>query len=229
MIMKKVAVSSLMRKSDIIKVLKKNNFEIVEKNPNFAISYGGDGSVLYTQRKYSAPILALKKSQICHKCEIFPNRLVYALEKIKNGKFKIVKEMKLEAKTKGKKLSGLNEIQLHTSFPTKAIRFSLQVGKRKFNNLVGDGVIVATPFGSTAYYKSTDGRPFKKGIGISFNNLYGKKIKSFIVPENSKIILEIIRGPGLILADNDKNSIKIFDGDKILIRKSKNVAKFIQV
>jgi NAD+ kinase len=137
--------------------------------------------------------------------------------------------MKLQAKFKRKKLVALNEIQVHNKLPTKAIRFSLKVDGKFFDNLIGDGVIVATPFGSTAYYSSVGGRKFRRGIGIAFNNLYSRKIKSFVVPENSKVIVKIKRGPALLLADNYERFIELKDGDKVIIKKSSQNASFMNV
>ena len=68
--------------------------------------------------------------------------------------------IKLKATTKQKKIVALNEINIHHKLPTKAIRFYIKFGKNKIINLIGDGVIIATPFGSTGYYKSVGGKFF---------------------------------------------------------------------
>ncbi len=186
---------------------------------------------MYSERKYpSVPKLIVKyNSKICRKCDYSFKNLKKILKKISEGKFKIHEEIKVEAKFKGKKLLGLNEIQVHNKIPTKALRFSLFVNRKKFRNLVGDGVIISTPFGSSAYYSSTGGKIFKKGIGISFNNLFRKKIKSFVVEENSKIKVRVEKGIGLILADNCEKYFQIREGEEVLIKKSRENAKFIFV
>ena len=144
-------------------------------------------------------------------------------------KIKIKTKIKLETVFKNKKLIGLNEIQIHTKLPIQAIRFSLSVDGRIFPDLIGDGAVVATPFGSTGYYKSTGGKRFQKGIGISFNNLHNKKIRSIVVPERSIIEVELNRGPAWILADNNEEIIELENNDISIIRKSKSVANFIHV
>ncbi len=225
----KVTIVSKYDKKPIEKILRKFNFRVVNKNPDVVLTYGGDGTILYSERKFpSVPKLIIKyKSSICRKCDYSFKDLEKVLEKLSRGKFKILKEMKLEAKFKDKRLIALNEIQIHNKFPTKAIRFSVWVNGKKFENLIGDGVIIATPFGSTAYYSSTGGKPFKKGIGISFNNLFIKKIKSFVVRENSKIKVRIEKGPALLLADNLEKFIELKEGDEVLIKKTGEYANFI--
>ncbi|MEM7819096.1 MAG: hypothetical protein QW403_03070 [Candidatus Aenigmatarchaeota archaeon] len=227
----KVALVSPLKKERILKALKKFGFEVDEKNPEIVVCYGGDGTILYSERKYpSVPKLVIKyNSKIWRKYEYSSKNLEKILKKISEGKFKIHEEIKVEARFKGKKILGLNEIQVHNKIPTKALKFSLVVNRKKFKGLVGDGVIISTPFGSTAYYSSTGGKPFKKGIGISFNNLFGKKIKSFVVSENSKIKVKIEKGIGLILADNFEKYFQIKEGEEVLVKKSKENARFIFV
>jgi NAD+ kinase len=228
-----VAICSKIERKRIEEILSKSGFKIVNKNPEFILCYGGDGTILFSERKFpSIPKLIVKDvktSRICRKYDVPSTKIKAVLQKIKLKKFRIIEEMKLEAKIKKKKLVALNEIQVHNKLPTRAIRFSLKVNGKYFDDLIGDGVIIATPFGSTAYYSSVGGRKFKKGIGIAFNNLYMRKIRSFVVPENSKVIVKIKRGPALLLADNYEKFIELREGSKVVIKKSKEKAKFIDV
>ncbi len=228
--MKKVAICSLKEVPRIKKSIKKAGFVIDQKNPDFVFCYGGDGTILFAESKYpSVPKLTIKSTEICHRCDIKSLAFDAILRKIKKRKYRIVKDIKLQAISKGRKLIGLNEIQVHTKLPIRAIRFSVSVGKKKFSNLIGDGVIVATPFGSTAYYTSSGGKPFKKGIGISFNNLFDKKIKSLVFPDNSKVRIKVERGPAFLFADNNEKFVLLNTGDTVTVSKSKEVAKFIQL
>ena len=135
--------------------------------------------------------------------------------------------MKLETVAKGERLVGLNEIQVHLKLPIYAVRFSVSADGKEYTNLIGDGVIVATSFGSTAYYKATGGESFRKGIGISFNNLHNKNAESFVVPEDHVVKLTISRGPAWLLADNNEKFVDLDAGDSIEISKSKSTANFI--
>ena len=214
----------------LLQKLRHHGFQVVKKNPDFVLCYGGDGTILVAERRFpSIPKLAVKSTNICHMCELGPSKLDTALQKIKQKKFSILKQTKLEARAKGKKLVGLNEVQVHTKTPIRAIRFSVGVNSKHFSNLIGDGVIVATPFGSTAYYQSTGGNPFNRGIGVSFNNLHPKPIRALVVSENSNIEIKIERGTAYLVADNNEKFISLADGDKVTVRKSKGIARFIQV
>jgi len=227
----RIAIISKFKTKELLRILKSFDFDIVQKNPDFVLCYGGDGTILRSERKFPevSKIVIKKGSSVCRKCDYTLNHLKNILKKIEKGKYKVVEENKLIVKTKNKKLIGLNEIQLHNKAPTRAIRFSLKIKKRRLEDLLGDGIIVSTPFGSTAYYSSTGGKPFKKGIGISFNNLHRKKIKSFVVHENSKIEIRITRGPAWIISDNYERFIEVDRGDRVLIRKTREKARFVEI
>jgi NAD+ kinase len=228
--LKRVLVTSLTKSSTLENTLTENGYLIVDRNPDFILSYGGDGTVLFSERMHpQIPKLIIKRGNSCRKCDYSIDQLSDILMKIRKGKYEMRHEMKLEVVYKKRKLVGLNEIQIHAKLPISAVRFALTVDGRIYENLIGDGVVIATPFGSTGYYKSTGGKPFTKGIGISFNNLHNQRIKSLVASENSVVRIRINRGPALLLADNDQNIIELEKDDRCSIRKSETVAKFIYV
>jgi NAD+ kinase len=228
--LEKVLVVSRQDTSKIEGVLAAEGFKVVEGNPDFIVCFGGDGTVLFSERMYpEVPKLVIKTSPVCRKCDYTPDYLKNILSKIKEGDYCLHKKMKLETEAKGEKLVGLNEIQIHPQLPTHAVRFTLSVDGKEYNDLIGDGVIVATAFGSTGYYKATGGKAFTKGIGVSFNNLHNRNLKSFVVPEDSVVKLTVSRGPAWLLADNNDNLIELTTKDTVTIRKSESVANFIYV
>ncbi len=225
-----VLVTSLTKSSTLENILTENGFSIVDRHPDFILSYGGDGTILYSERMYpQIPKLIIKRGSSCRRCDYSIEHLPEILKKIREGQFKIRHEMKLEAIYKQHKLVGLNEIQIHTKLPISAVRFTLTVVGKTYDNLIADGVVIATPFGSTGYYQSTGGKQFSEGIGISFNNLHNKKLNSLVVSEDSVVTVEISRGPALLIADNNRDFHELEKDDCCSIMKSKTIASFIHV
>ncbi len=216
--------------SGITSLLKANGFYISERTPDFIVCYGGDGTILYAERCFPGiPKLIIRKSGICRKCDYSVVELETILRKIRRGEFCVKDEMKLETEFRDSNLVGLNEIQVHARLPIHAIRFSLSYNGNTFDNLIGDGVVVATPFGSSGYYKSTGGQSFTAGIGISFNNLHNKTLESFIVPKKTVIQVMISRGPAFVWADNNEKFLELQQNDAVRIKRSREPANFIHV
>ena len=227
----KVAVVGLKRKL-IEKELTKYDLKSDKKNPNIVISFGGDGTALYAERIYPGiPRIMIKHSKTCVKCKYHDFSKV--LTKLKKRRYKIVEEIKVEGivnKNQKKKLVALNEIGIHHGIPTKSIRLMVKVNGKIIEKLVvGNGLLVATPYGSTGYFYSICRKKFSKGLGIAFNNPGNIRKKSLIVKDDSKIEVKVLRGDGIMTADNNEKMILLKEGDLITIRKSKGKAKIIEL
>jgi len=225
----KAAIISTSDTSKIEGTLKRLGFHVTSKDPDLIIVSGGDGSILYSERVFpSIPKLAIRRTRICRKCECLLDNLEETLLKIRDGLYEIKEEIKLRVLFKDQTLTALNEIQIRNKLLTRALRFSLTFNDHTYNNIIGDGVIIATPFGSSAYYSAAGGKPFEKGIGICLNNPFSSQEKSFIVPEESKIKVKILRETALLAADNDdERIIEMRSGDEVFIEKNDEKARFI--
>jgi NAD+ kinase len=228
----KVAVVGLARKL-IEKVLPEYDLKVDRKNPDVVISFGGDGTALYAERIHpGVPRLMIKHSKVCEKCSVESHDFSKALNALKEKKYKVVEEIKVEGIVNNnfnKKLIGLNEISIHHKIPTKTIRLQIKVDDKIIvNEVIGDGIVVATPYGSTAYFYSIARKKFSKGIGLAFNNPR-EIIKPLILDENSVIEAKFLRGYGLVTSDNDEKMISIKDGDVLKIQKSKEKARIIKL
>ena len=213
-------------KEKIKGVVSAAGFEIVREKPEFIISYGGDGTLMHAEAEYpGVPKILLKDSYICKKCSPLPNDEVLA--KIANKKFRIEELMKLEVATGGKKLYGMNDIIVHNKDPRHAIRYSISVNNKLIDHhVIGDGIVAATPFGSTGYYRSITDSFFELGIGLAFNNSI-EQSDHMVLKEDSTIKIKIIRGPALVYADNQENKIEINEGDEVEIKQSKQKAYIV--
>lgn len=222
----KIWIESPYDKSEIVKSVKKRA-KITRIDPDFVITYGGDGTILVAERKFpGVPKVPIRNSKICSMCVSYgKDSIEHLLEKLEKGEFKKEEISKVEAHFNGDRLIGVNEIQIHNKDPGKAIRFDLEANNKKLEELIGDGLIFATAFGSTAYYRSLGLEPFKKGIKIGFNNVYPKK-EPIELKSNARV--KILREKGLLLADNN-GTINLNPGDIVEIKESKEQAIFVRL
>jgi len=213
------------------KTAKKCNFVYDNKNPKYVFSIGGDGTVLYSERQFPGILkVPIRDKSICMKCEQIS--LINTLEKLKKKKYKIEKHNKIEAiiiPKKGKKkiLTATSDIIIRTQLPNQALRFNAKIDNKDVDKeIIGDGVVVATTFGSTGYFKSITNKSVKSGLGIAFNNTTNHH-KTIIKP-NPTVKITIIRNLAHIASDNDEKLHTIKPGDKVIIKKSKDVTRIVR-
>jgi len=199
-----------------------------KRNPDFVISYGGDGTLMQSEHEFPGiPKIILKGSLICKKASCFSNEDI--LESIKKGDFNIKNYFKLEAIVENRKLLAVNDIIIHNKNPRHAIRYRVWIDEKEMGrDVIGDGVIIATPFGSTAYYRSITDSFFELGIGVAFNNST-EQFDHMVLKEDSEIKIKIVRGPAVVYGDNQEDHIDLSIGSGVTVRKSKKFMKLVEV
>lgn len=221
----KIDVTGLQRE-ELVKYIKKNhpNLVITKKNPKAIICYGGDGTLLYAERHYPGKLkVMIRKSQVCNKClNQTKHNILQALEK---NQFKEHKHYLLEARIGNKRIYGLNDILVAHEKMNTALRFKIYLNDIQYGHeILGDGVLVSTPFGSTGYYQSITRSNFQEGLGIAFNNSVNV-LGHLVVKDKNIIKIKVTRGPACIFPDNVKKSVMAETGKKITIQKSKRYSK----
>lgn len=209
--------------------LKKYGFVYEEEKPDFVVSYGGDGMYLISERSYPGiPKVLIRDSKICNKCHDLP--LDHVLERIKNGKFKLEKDYKLMAVLpSGESFLAVNEFVLRNEKPTHAYRFDLYINEKQVEKeLIGDGIVIATSFGSTGYFYSITRKKFKKGLGVAFNNLTTPK-RPLILKNTDELKVFSIRGNVTFSSDNNPDIHIIKEGEIIKFKQSEHAAVRIVV
>ncbi|BFM48186.1 NAD(+) kinase [Marinomonas sp. THO17] len=126
---------------------------------------GGDGSFLGAARaicNYDIPVLGINRGTLGFLTDISPQHLQQELDPILAGNYHEEKRFMIEAKIKRQnRPSGdgiaLNDLVLHPGKSARMIRFDLFIDDQFVMNQKSDGLIVATPTGSTAYALSAGG------------------------------------------------------------------------
>jgi len=202
-------------------------FNYVEENPDLVITYGGDGMFLIAERMFPhVPKISIKDSEVGNKCCDLDLKEV--LKKYSSGDFEVEEIHKLKAVHRGRfetrELIGVNDIVVRNSLPTEAIRFNISIGGNILREFVGDGVVISTPYGSRGYFSSITKRNFDEGIGVAFNNVT-KLHEPLVLSKDEKIEIEIVRGPAVLVADNNRDFISLENGDKIVVEQIDEVAR----
>lgn len=213
---------------DIRPLLNANNLAEDFDHPDLIVSYGGDGTLLASERKYpGVPKLPIRDSLTCKKCSRHTSE--FLIESLVDNRLKLSKLNKLEAKINSKVFTALNDIVIRNHTPIHAIRFRLYLNNKliKPDLVIGDGIVASTPFGSTGYYKSITRTTFNSGWSVAFNNTT-EAVKPLFLSESDQVKIAVIRGPAELSFDNNPELEKIGKGDAVAIELSKQVAKIYE-
>ncbi len=139
-------------------------FELLCKTCDILLTIGGDGTLISVARRshsYGIPVLGVHAGKLGFMADLHIAELEDFIEKIENGKYRIDKRAMLEAviatKEGERQVIAFNDIVLTRPSISKMIHLDVTVDDKAFNTYYGDGVIVATPTGSTAYNLSAGG------------------------------------------------------------------------
>lgn len=212
---------------DIYPLLESFDVEIDSESPEMVISYGGDGILLGAERDYPGiPKCPIRDSRSYPKCGKHSEEKI--LSNLFNGNLDETPLMKLTASNNGESFcTGVNDIVINRLIISSALRYRLWLdGNLYAKQIVGDGLVAATPFGSTGYYRSITNSLFHLGMGLAFNNST-EPVNHLVLKESTDIKVEIIRGPAVLLADNDPKETKLENGDFVSIRKADHAARII--
>ena len=131
---------------------------------DFLVTLGGDGTLISTVRrsfKYGIPVLGIHAGRLGFLADIGLDEFEDFFKKILKGEYRIDERAILKAKVvegdKKVKMYAFNDIVITRESISKMIHIDTYVDKKSFNTYYGDGVIVSTPTGSTAYNLSAGG------------------------------------------------------------------------
>lgn len=127
------------------------------------IAIGGDGTLLQAGRKAAEeniPVVGINRGNLGFLTDIKPDEIQTKLKQILHGEFNEESRFLLEAKLAGTNESlgiGLNDIVFYAGDHMHMIELDLYLDDKPFFNLKGDGLLISTPTGSTAYSLSAGG------------------------------------------------------------------------
>ncbi len=209
---------------DLRPLLNRYPVELVDADPELVISYGGDGALLGAEREFpGVPKCPLRDSRSTPKCARHREELV--LQELFAGKLEKTRLAKVGASFEGRtRAVGLNDIVINRLIISSAVRYRIWLDESLYaHQIVGDGLVVSTPFGSTGYYRSITHSLFRLGIGLAFNNST-EPVNHLVLDDSCRIRVQILRGPAVLLADNDPHETSLQKNDVVEITKTDECA-----
>ncbi len=200
------------------------------------LSFGGDGTLLATARtvgRHQTPILGVNLGGLGYLAEISLSSLYPRVEELLTGAFRVEERMVLGCRVNeaADMYYALNDIVIEKGAFSRVVRIRTTIGGRYLNTYTGDGLIIATPTGSTAYSLSTGGpivEPALNALIVNPISPHTLTDRPMIISSDQEIEAQVESGHDLlILAADGQVARNLKRGDRILLRRADYVVKLV--
>ncbi|HNP36924.1 MAG TPA: NAD(+) kinase [Woeseiaceae bacterium] len=136
------------------------------------IAIGGDGTILYAARlasDHKVPLLGINRGRLGFLADVTPDEMLQSVDQVLTGNYTRDSRLQLTASLRHADGStevavALNDVVLQRIETGRMVDFETRIGDHYVNTHAGDGLIIATPTGSTAYALSCGGPIIEPGL-----------------------------------------------------------------
>ncbi len=212
-------------------------FDIMCESADMLVTLGGDGTLISAVRrsfKYELPVMGIHAGKLGFLADFDIEELDVFIPKLRSGEFRLDKRAMLEASIHGedgsrREITAFNDIVMTRPSISKMIHLETAVDGRAFNTYYGDGVIVSTPTGSTAYNLSCGGPvlfPLTQVFVITPISPHSLTQRPVVLPGQYEIEVQTPDKTALAVVDG-QDMYEFGEGDVIKIHLAKESAHLI--
>ncbi len=215
--------------------------EIGKKHPDFALVLGGDGTLLSAARSVAhegVPILAVNLGSLGFLTEVPLNELYVALEAVDQGQCPVEERSVLDCRLIRHEQCitqnfALNDVVVNKSAISRLVEFDLYIDGNFVFQYKADGVIIATPTGSTAYSLAAGGpvlMPSVDAFVVTPVCPHSLTHRPLVVTETSQIELQVETGEEqAFLSIDGQIGVPVEHGDRVLCRRAGHTVKIMRI
>lgn len=237
---------------EIKSIFKKNNIEIFLEDKSalmisetglsldelcnkvdFLVSVGGDGTLLSVVRRsfnYNKPVLGINLGTLGFLTDISMDELENFLKDFKNKNYRIDNRMMIKGKLNSNNFVAFNDIVISRKSISSMIKIDAKIDDKHFNSYYGDGVIISTPTGSTAYNLSVGGPivyPLTEAFIITPIAPHSLTQRPLVMPVDFQIEFTIADSQGAVVIVDGQDIYELAENETIKIKISNQNAKMI--
>lgn len=208
---------------------------LVERNFDLVVTLGGDGTFLKgarTAAELDLPIVGINLGSLGFLTSVGIDELETALERVLTESFTLETRLRIAAHVPGAiapSATALNEIGVVHTEISRRTEIELFVGERSLGSYPGDGVLIATPTGSTAYALSAGGpiiEPTMDCLLVTPLAPHRLGMRPLVLPSAS-VFVAVAKRPAQVLADGDP-VMTLTPGMAIEIRKAARPTQLVR-
>ncbi len=208
-------------------------------NPDYVICFGGDGTFLKTAMRVGAmqvPIIGVNMGRLGFLTDVLPSEIDKSLQRVLGGDYNIENHTVIEVDSDHDDIRGchfaLNDIAVLKRDTASMISVKTYINGDFLVNYQADGLIVATPTGSTAYNLSNGGPiivPQSGSLCLTPVAPHSLNIRPIVINDTSEVTLEVESRSHSFLIAIDGRSEKLVEGTRLTIRRAPYVVRIVKL
>jgi len=217
--------------------------ELLEQLPGTdgLVVLGGDGTFLRAARALAVmdvPVLGVNSGRVGFLSKVEPDGLEGTLELLRQHAYGLEERMMLQATilTAGGSAApityaALNDAAIVRGAEVRVVRLEVVIDESHLANYVADGLVVATPTGSTAYSFSAGGPilgPTARNLVVTPIAAYLSAIRSIVLGDGHTVLVRLLDGPQCVVSIDGREDHPLSAGDAVEIKAIERPLRFIE-
>jgi NAD+ kinase len=205
----------------------------VEEVADIVIAVGGDGTMLGAARRslaWDVPVLGFNLGTLGFLAGAEPSEMEDVVERLISGDFQVEHRTTVQATVGSVTVVGVNDVVVEKVDSTRLVSLRVAIDGQDFVSYRADGLVVATPTGSTAYSFSAGGPLVDPRVQalvmtpVASHSLFDKPM---VLPADAAIEMAVA-SDRLVKVNVDKTDLgELGEGEKVEIRKGLRPARFV--
>jgi NAD+ kinase len=200
------------------------------------VAMGGDGTILRAAavvQDYDTPILGVNLGRLGFLAGAEPSELEEGLDRLLVGDYTIESRMALMAMVKGQRVFALNEVVVERAVAARMVQVKTWIGDATVSSFWGNGLILATPTGSTSYSLSSGGpivHPEMDALILTPISPHSLTLRPLVVPGDQTVTVQVSAvHSDIVLSTDGRTVAQLKPEEQVLIQKAPHPVRLINL
>lgn len=200
--------------------------------PDVILAVGGDGTILRALQLANAEILGINSGSLGFLAEVYAQEIETYLDRVVKKDYQVEERLRLKVTVDGQRLFDcLNEAVVHTANVAKIRHFEVHLDNALVTRVRADGIILATPTGSTSYSMSVGGPIVDPQVpGIIFGAIapFKPSCRPHVFPASAHVRVTLVKPKECLLVMDGQRETHLKGTEEIAVTASERPARFIR-
>ncbi len=218
--------------TEVAKELGRPGLPLAHLRADVLLAIGGDGTILRALQLTDAEVLGVNSGSLGFLAEVYDTEVESLLGRVVRRDYKVEERQRLKVTVDGQRhFDCLNEAVVHTAQVAKIRHFEIRVDEELVERVRADGIIVATPTGSTSYSMASGGPivdPRVRATIVTAIAPFKPASRPHVFPSSSTVHVKLLKPKECLLVMDGQHETHLKGTEDVAFTASERPARFIR-